>query len=303
MKKGTIANPKTKDLAARLGRLVGAESLGSPALGLWMAVGVLESLWHFAAEYAKPGDIGRFTDAQIAAAVDWKGDPSAFVAALVESRWLDAHPRHRLVVHDWPEHCEDSIHKSLARAGLKFASGKKPSLSRLEVKERERLEQEPPSRRKRTPGGRPADALSTACPSPAQPKPSPCLSPAQPSPAQAPPDARPEPVSGSGGSEAARVGAGVGGPGGRGLALPLQRIAANVGDAADAERALQVQAILARAGVNANVQAEFVRRRDVTPARLESELRSIREANGVVDVAGVLVSRLRKPPQRARAPA
>ena len=57
MKRGTPDHPKTLELADRLG------------LERWGAVGLLECLWHFAAHYAKRGDVGRFSDEAIARAM------------------------------------------------------------------------------------------------------------------------------------------------------------------------------------------------------------------------------------------
>jgi len=95
------------------------------------AVGTMELLWHWVAEYLPRGDIGRSEDWEIASAVHWKKDPEELVRALVEEHWLDEHPTCRLVVHDWPEHCEESVHTRLARARDFFADGSKPRLGKL----------------------------------------------------------------------------------------------------------------------------------------------------------------------------
>jgi len=126
VKRGTPEHPKTKALARRL---------GVP----WpMAVGTLELLWHFTARYAPAGDIGRFPDEAIAAAVGWpeNRDPAELVRALCDCGWLDPHPEHRLMIHDWPDHCEDAVHVFLARRGLTFACGKPPKTSKLSKSER-----------------------------------------------------------------------------------------------------------------------------------------------------------------------
>lgn len=113
------------------------------------AVGILELLWHFAAEYAPHGDIGRFSIRRIEAACDWESrKPGRLVLALLKSRWLDliqdgkriesendhlsfchlfevvatASSHHLLVVHDWHDHCEDSVHKRVKRSGEPFLS-------------------------------------------------------------------------------------------------------------------------------------------------------------------------------------
>ena len=128
MKRGTISHPKMVELQARL---------DIPA---YAAVGIMESLWHWTALYCPQGDLGRYSDRIIAHAVGWpEGDAEGFVQALVDVRWLDAHDEHRLVVHDWHDHADDFVHMSLARKGLRFATGEIPKLSRLSKAEREAI--------------------------------------------------------------------------------------------------------------------------------------------------------------------
>jgi hypothetical protein len=75
----------------------------------------------------------------IAKKLEWQGDAGALVEALVASRWLDIHPEHRLIIHHWPEHCEDSTHTHLARQVMHFADGSRPKMARLPEKERAAL--------------------------------------------------------------------------------------------------------------------------------------------------------------------
>lgn len=128
MKRGTPDHPKTLMLAHEL------------ALPKYAAVGLLESLWHWTAQYAPGGDVGRYADHFIAQAVGWERDAGDLVAALVRCRWLDEHPEHRLVVHHWRDHADDSVHMKLARAGERFADGVAPKLSRLNKADREAAE-------------------------------------------------------------------------------------------------------------------------------------------------------------------
>ena len=107
MKRGGPRHPKTCDLAERLG------------IRRAHAVGHLELLFHFAAEFAPEGDVGRFSDKRIAAALDWGGPPGKLVSALVDSGWLDPHPTARLAVHDWGEHADHTTLQKLSRAGKK----------------------------------------------------------------------------------------------------------------------------------------------------------------------------------------
>jgi hypothetical protein len=102
-------------------------------------VGILELIWHFTAQFAPAGDIGRWTDVQIAEAVYWQGEATVLVEALVSAGWLDSHREHRLVVHDWWEHSEDSLHKRLARSVERFATGEVPKLSQFSRVEQERI--------------------------------------------------------------------------------------------------------------------------------------------------------------------
>lgn len=114
MKRGTADNPKTK----RLARALGVET--------WGACGVLELLWHFTAKHAIKGDIGRWSDQEIADAIDWKDDSEKFVKTLVETGWLDLCKDHRLLVHDWEDHADESVKKTLKNRSEDFAkhSGK-----------------------------------------------------------------------------------------------------------------------------------------------------------------------------------
>ena len=116
MKRGTPEHPKTKLLAQLLN------------IEIWGAVGLLELLWHFTAKYAPRGDIGRYSDREIAAALHWQrptGErgvtPECKLSeALVTAKWVDRCPVNRLVVHDWPEHADQAVTKFLSRHRLSF---------------------------------------------------------------------------------------------------------------------------------------------------------------------------------------
>lgn len=105
MKRGGPNHPKTFSLA---------ESLG---IRRAHAVGILEMLFHFAAEFAPQGDVGKYADKRIAGALDWAGSPAKLISALVENGWLDPHPGCRLVVHDWSEHADRTTLQKLSRNG------------------------------------------------------------------------------------------------------------------------------------------------------------------------------------------
>ncbi len=87
-----------------------------------LAVGLLESLWQYAAREAPCGDIGRKPDEYIAAGMEWKGDPEKMIGWLVDAGFVDRSSRHRLVIHDWHEHAEDSVKKWVHRNKLSWAS-------------------------------------------------------------------------------------------------------------------------------------------------------------------------------------
>jgi hypothetical protein len=108
VKRGTPRHPKIQHLCELL------------KVKLATAVGYLELLWHFCAEFAPQGDLGKFSDARIEAGVHWHGAAGRLVAALIESRWVDRNPIHRLVVHDWEHHADDAVRKRLTRGALPF---------------------------------------------------------------------------------------------------------------------------------------------------------------------------------------
>jgi hypothetical protein len=127
MKRAAMDHPKLLDLCERLG-----------AIPLYQGVGILETVWHFTARFAPAGDVGRFSDAALVRFVQWPHESHQLISALVESGWIDRDETHRLLVHDWSEHCDEAVHMSLARAGKFFASGIAPRISRLPKEERER---------------------------------------------------------------------------------------------------------------------------------------------------------------------
>lgn len=124
MKRGTEAKVKFKMLQRALN------------METWQVRGLLDSIWEFAATNAPAGDIGRHTDDEIAIGIGFGGEIGAVIEALVKTKWLDRHDEHGLVIHDWPEHCENSVHASIARKRLLFCDGSKPNLAKLSKQER-----------------------------------------------------------------------------------------------------------------------------------------------------------------------
>lgn len=92
-------------------------------------MGLLEALWRATIINAKQGDIGRLTNEEIATEIDWPGDPDELIKSLTETSWLDADYSHRLLVHDWKDHCPKYIKGVLARLNLEILT---PKVSDLE---------------------------------------------------------------------------------------------------------------------------------------------------------------------------
>lgn len=114
MKANLPGHPKLKALRRRLG------------VSIPTAIGHLELLWAATAQYATGGDVGRFDDDDIEEFVGWEGEPGAFVAACIEAGFLVRCTAHRLVVHDWPEHCPEYVRKRMTRSNEQFATPEPP---------------------------------------------------------------------------------------------------------------------------------------------------------------------------------
>lgn len=99
----------------RLQRLLGESKRG--------VTGLLTLLWMETARQAPEGDIGKFSNEEIAILLDWEDDPDHLVLSLVETGWLDRSDPHRLVVHDWSDHCPNYIKGNLLRHGRSIAIG------------------------------------------------------------------------------------------------------------------------------------------------------------------------------------
>lgn len=110
MKRGTTRHPKLLDLCSQL-------HCYRPT-----AIGYLTLLWEFAAEYAQPGDVGRYGEKRLEAACGWRGKRGELIRAMYHSGWLDL-AGEVWSVHDWSEHCEESVHRWLHRHKMKFVVG------------------------------------------------------------------------------------------------------------------------------------------------------------------------------------
>lgn len=117
MKRDCFDHPKVVELAEDLGICTA------------FARGVLESLWIWSAKHARDGAL-RFRPSVVANGIGYQGDSNALFSAL-QANWIDTLEDGTLYIHDWHEHCEDSVHLSLFRAGLQFANGMHPNPNRL----------------------------------------------------------------------------------------------------------------------------------------------------------------------------
>jgi hypothetical protein len=128
LKRGTTEHPKFLDLCQRL------------KLRPFEGAGILELLWQFSAKFTPRGDVGKYPDEAIARAIGWTKPATLLMSNLADSGWLQRSGEFRYVIHDWPDHCEDSIHMRLARSLEYFADCSRPSTSRLPKDERARIE-------------------------------------------------------------------------------------------------------------------------------------------------------------------
>jgi len=110
MKVNAVQHPKTLALKSAL------------QTTLPTVVGHLELLWHFTAQHAPRGDIGKWSNAAISGACYWDGDADAFVEALITSGYVEQSEEFRLVIHDWPEHCPQYVRAALSKKGITFAT-------------------------------------------------------------------------------------------------------------------------------------------------------------------------------------
>ncbi len=129
MKRNANTHSKIYDLARKL-------KIYQP-----LAVGLMENLWHWTADEIPDGGIGKRTDETIAASIQWPWPKRSheLIEAMVDVGFLDEMVDCRLYVHDWHEHCEDSVHKKLARGGLLFANNHPPNLNRFSTQEKDRI--------------------------------------------------------------------------------------------------------------------------------------------------------------------
>lgn len=106
-----------------------------------LAIGMLSRLWDYTNDYIPDGGIGKYPDLIIADVMGWpKSNADELINGLISSGWVDQiEGPARLYVHDWHDHCDQTIHASLARKHKFFANGARPNLSRISKRDRESI--------------------------------------------------------------------------------------------------------------------------------------------------------------------
>lgn len=90
------------------------------------AVGLMEMFWRGVRQDAPDGSLRGIDAVEIAIWCKWQGDSEALLSALASAKWVDASARHQWLVHDWPQHCENSVHTRMAKERRWFADGTAP---------------------------------------------------------------------------------------------------------------------------------------------------------------------------------
>jgi hypothetical protein len=83
-------------------------------------VGLLESIWLFTLINTPSGDIGRYSNEDIAAYIEWAGDPDELITHLIQCGWLEESDEYRIIVHDWDQHCPNYIKGNLSKLKKSF---------------------------------------------------------------------------------------------------------------------------------------------------------------------------------------
>lgn len=83
-------------------------------LPLWQAKGILQSIWDFTTTNAMNGDIGKFSNQNIADAIEYDDDPDFLMDTLYQEGWLDCEDG-VFWVHDWYENCPEFVRKRIQR--------------------------------------------------------------------------------------------------------------------------------------------------------------------------------------------
>lgn len=127
--RNTLTHRKTRRLATRL------------KIEIPHALGLCEALFDVTARMTPHGDIGKLDNHEIAEEMFYTLDADELIAALIAAGWLDEDPLHRLIVHDWHDHSDDTTDAKVARSGLDYASGVTPRMRKFNASQREVLVQ------------------------------------------------------------------------------------------------------------------------------------------------------------------
>lgn len=112
MKREAKDHPKFKLLARDL------------KLPLCFVRGIIESIWLETSVNWHRGDIGNWSNDEIAIAIDYPGDADELIRCLLKRHLLDPLPgAGRLYVHDWHEHAPNEVRINLVGRSLRFANG------------------------------------------------------------------------------------------------------------------------------------------------------------------------------------
>jgi hypothetical protein len=113
-KRGTLDHQKNFQLAT---------ALGIPEC---YSLGVLDSIWEWAGHYRPHGELTGVSPSFIARAIHYPGNGDELFQILIDVRFIDQLADGRLLIHDWPEHSENSVHQYLKNRGELFADGTPP---------------------------------------------------------------------------------------------------------------------------------------------------------------------------------
>lgn len=131
MRRGLPTHPKLTQLASAL------------SVSKAQAIGHIELLWHFAARHTPQGDLGKYQDQWIEAALDWAGAPGRLLEAMVETGWIKRDPVYRYVIADWRQHADAAVRRRLRRLNLPFIGDSSNGLALVRPKPKSKQNSKP----------------------------------------------------------------------------------------------------------------------------------------------------------------
>jgi hypothetical protein len=109
------------------------------------AVGIVFLLFDFVATTYPRGEFPRAAAKALAHHARYARGPEKLTRALCDAGWLQVSDSGMLQVHDWPQHCEDYVHKRLSRSGQTFYDGTVPFNRRNQSEQSPSADQSPTS--------------------------------------------------------------------------------------------------------------------------------------------------------------